>query len=164
MVPERLWTAFRFIPWEEDMFRFHARLFRCFLLAHADVAFGSRGPARVWALLGQRLADVGLVRDAGHLHEQEPDSYPVRCPPKRRYEATSWSAFVTHTPMDQTVPLPPSFIPQPIYNYNPNTTGGLHDKPRRSAVIVDITGSIIGRSYMACSRACYSRFGTRARL
>ncbi|KAF8557904.1 hypothetical protein OG21DRAFT_1481909 [Imleria badia] len=138
MFPERLWSAFRFVPWE-DTFHFHARLFRCFLLglvdAHSDLAFasGSKGPAWMWAVLGKRLADVGLGHDAGHLHEQEPVPHPVRCPPRRRYEATSWPAFVTNMPMDQTV-LPS--VPQPIYSHN-DTTRGLHNE---SAVVVDIPG------------------------
>lgn len=140
MFPERLWAALRFAPWE-DTFRFHAGLFRCFRLgfldAHNDFAFGLPGIEWIWAVLGQRLADVGLGRDADHRGHEPPST---QCPPKRRYEATTFgSPLVTNPPaMDQTVPVP-SFIPQPI-RYN--LTRGLHDEHTalRSAII-DIPGA-----------------------
>jgi hypothetical protein len=138
MVPERLWTAFRFVPW--DIVRFHVRLCRCFLLgfldAHGELGFLSQGPERLWAVLGQKLAD------AGRLHE--PVSHRTRCPPKRRYEATWLPSVSTNATTGQTMPVPP-FIPQPM-----NITHGLYDESRRSAVAVDIPGVSWRRSCLAC--------------
>ncbi|KAG8220517.1 hypothetical protein J3R82DRAFT_3220 [Butyriboletus roseoflavus] len=141
---------FRFVQWE-DTISFHARLFRCFLLgfldAHRELAVLSHGSKWMLAVLGQRLADTGLMHDAGHLHEPISDrasppghhnGAPIQCPPERKYEATSLLSSAVNSPMDQTMPLPPFVFPQPI-----NITHGLYDEPTLPAVAFDLLGSIV---------------------
>ena len=146
MFLESLWTALRFVQWE-DTISFHVTLFRCFLLgfldAYSELAVLSRGSERMWAVLGQRLAGMALMYDAGHLHDPlsnraAPLGIPMQCPPKWIYEATPLPPFARNSPMDQMMPVPPFVFPQPI-----NITHGLYNEPWPPAVAFDLPGSIV---------------------
>lgn len=161
-----LWAALRFVQWE-DTISFHARLFRCFFLglldAHSELAVFSQGSEWVLAVLGQQLADVGLMHDVGHLHE--PISHRAspsgrhsdttrRCPPKKRY--TSLPSFAVTSPTDPTVPLPPFIFSHPI-----NFTHGLYDESIPPAVGFVPPGSIM--VLLLCLASAYPMISARFR-
>lgn len=138
MFLEPLWTALPFVQWE-DTLSFHAKLFRCFLLslldAHTDLAFISQGSERILAVLGQKLAGVGLHDPISHRAPRYNDGM-MRCPPKRIYKATSLPSFVATAPMDQMIAVFPAFVPQPI-----NMTHNFYEEPTLFAVPSDLPGS-----------------------
>lgn len=151
MFLEPLWAVLRFVQWE-DTISFHVRLFRCFLLgfldAHSELAALSQGSEWILAVLGQRLANVGFMYDAGHLHE--PVSHRasslgrhndtiIRCPAKRRYGTTLSPSLAVKSPTDPTAPVPPPFV----FSQSINITHGLCDGPMPPAVAFDPSGSIV---------------------